>query len=190
MSRHPCVHNPCKGCDKLESRDNLACQQDELVGLESQMVDHMSELVARGAQVDSKSSNMGPTPTESTPPPQEWRSEDLRHAQIEDPDLRPILTWMESSKARPVWNEVSPHSESTKTYWSQWKSLQLRDGVLYQCSVSWQLLALQSMRKLIFAQLHSLPTAGHFGVSRTLARIRERFYWSRCHQDVCRWCRD
>ena len=121
MSRRPCIHNPCKGCDKLESRENLACQQDELVGLESQMVDHMSELVARGAQVDSKSSNMGPTPTESTPPPQEWRSEDLRHAQIEDPDLRPILTWMESGKARPVWNKVSPHSESTKTYWSQWE---------------------------------------------------------------------
>ena len=139
-------------------------------------VDHMSELMARGVQVDSKSSNMGPT--ESTPPQQEWRSEDLRHAQIEDPDLRPILTWMESSKARPVWNEVSPHSESTKTYWSQWKSLQLRDGVLYQCrenavgdSVSWQLIAPRSKRKLIFTQLHSLPTAGHFGVSKTLARI-------------------
>ena len=52
---------------------------------------------------------------------------------MEDPDLQPILTWMGNGKTRPMWNEVSPYSESTKTYWSQWDSLQLRDGVLYRC---------------------------------------------------------
>ena len=26
MSRRPCVHNPCKGCDRVESKENLARQ--------------------------------------------------------------------------------------------------------------------------------------------------------------------
>ena len=132
MSRRPCVHNPCKGCDRVESKENLARQQNEIVAIQYRTADHASELVSRVTQVDSESSDTGQTP-KPTPSPPEWGCEDLRRAQIEDPDLQPILTWMRSGKARPMWSEVSPYSQSTKTYWSQWDSLQLRDGVLYRC---------------------------------------------------------
>ena len=95
MSRRPCVHNPCKGCDRVESKENLARQQNEIVAIESRTADHVSELVSRVTQVDSESSDTGqtPKPTPSTPSPPEWGCEDLRRAQIEDPDLQPILTW-------------------------------------------------------------------------------------------------
>lgn len=123
--------------------------------------------------------------------PEDWTPEYLRRAQMEDTDIQPIIIWKESEQPRPVWNQVSPYSEPTKSYWAQWDSLELRGGVLYRHLekpvgdvVTWQLLTPRSFR-----QLHSAPTAGHFGVSKTLARVRQRFCWSRHHQDVRNWCR-
>lgn len=34
-----------------------------------------------------------------------------------------------------------------------------------------------SLRREVFTMLHAVPTAGHFGVLRTLHRVRQRFYW-------------
>ena len=39
-------------------------------------------------------------------------------------------------------------------------------------------------------QLHSTPTAGHLGVNKTSDRIRQRFYWPHCLQDVKDWCKN
>ena len=52
-----------------------------------------------------------------------------------------------------------------------------------------QLVVPQLLRKEVFEQLHGSPTCGHFGVTKTLARIRERFFWPRCRQSVEEWCR-
>ena len=48
----------------------------------------------------------------------------------------------------------------------------------------WQLVVPQLLRKEVFEQLHGSPTCGHFGVTKTLARIRERFFG---HVVVSRW---
>ena len=53
----------------------------------------------------------------------------------------------------------------------------------------WQLVVPQLLRKEVLEQLHGSPTCGHFGVTKTLARIRERFFWPRCRQSVEEWCR-
>ena len=39
-------------------------------------------------------------------------------------------------------------------------------------------------------QLHNIKTSGHLGVAKTLGRIRGRFYWVKCRQDVQDWCRN
>ncbi|CAK1590423.1 unnamed protein product [Parnassius mnemosyne] len=36
---------------------------------------------------------------------------------------------------------------------------------------------------------HSGCSGGHLGVKRTLLKIRERFYWVHCRDDVDDWCR-
>ena len=59
-----------------------------------------------------------------------WSLEELRQAQEDDADIAPIITWLETSGERPAWVTVSPCSPATKTYWSQWKRLYIRDGVL------------------------------------------------------------
>ncbi|KAJ3588492.1 hypothetical protein NHX12_012084 [Muraenolepis orangiensis] len=59
-----------------------------------------------------------------------WSPEELRQAQEADPDIGPIRAWMETSNERPPWVTVSPCSPATKTYWSQWKRLYLKDTIL------------------------------------------------------------
>jgi len=43
--------------------------------------------------------------------------------------------------------------------------------------------------KLILKEAHDSFSGGHFGVNKTLDRIRKRFYWATCKQDVEDWCR-
>ena len=43
--------------------------------------------------------------------------------------------------------------------------------------------------KRILEEAHDSSTGGHFGVNKTLEKIRKRFFWATCKQDVEDWCR-
>lgn len=43
--------------------------------------------------------------------------------------------------------------------------------------------------KQILEEAHDAPSGGHFGVNKTLEKIRKRFYWATCKRDVEDWCR-
>ena len=47
----------------------------------------------------------------------------------------------------------------------------------------------KKLREEVLHQLHNTVTSGHFGVSKTFGRVRERFYWVGCQRDVQDWCR-
>jgi hypothetical protein len=47
-----------------------------------------------------------------------------------------------------------------------------------------------SLRRLVFNVFHGSPIGGHFGVYKTLFRIRMRFFWPRCRQDVIDWIKE
>ena len=38
-------------------------------------------------------------------------------------------------------------------------------------------------------QLHGSTTSRHFGVKKTLQRLKQKFYWPQCREDVKRWCK-
>lgn len=44
-------------------------------------------------------------------------------------------------------------------------------------------------RQTIIKEHHDPPTKGHLGISKTLARINQRYYWPKCHIDVARYIR-
>ena len=89
----------------------------------------------------------------------------------------------------------------TKVYWSYRDSLEVKNDVLYK---RWEVLNLKKKilqlivklkpRKLvvhILRDLHNSPT-GHFGINKTLDKVRRRFYWAICKQDVEaveEWCK-
>ena len=87
------------------------------------------------------------------------------------------------------WSSIAPQDETNKMYWAQWDSLSLKDGVVYRLwetpagdSTVWQLLLPKKLRAEVLHQLHDAET------SKTLKRVRERFYSVGCSQDVKHWC--
>ncbi|KAJ8944399.1 hypothetical protein NQ318_023172 [Aromia moschata] len=55
-------------------------------------------------------------------------SRSLRN-QENDPNLKPIVNWKKEDR-KPTWEEVSRYSPTVKSYWAQWNSLVLSDGLL------------------------------------------------------------
>ncbi|KAJ8943823.1 hypothetical protein NQ318_020895 [Aromia moschata] len=120
----------------------------------------------------------------------EWSSEEVMKSQKKDNDLRLIRNWVKNG-VRPTWQEVSRYGTTIKGYWAQWSSLCLRDGLLHRkwespdgVSAVYQLVLPKARIHQVLEELHSSPSGGHFGVTRTLARVRDRFYWVNCRRDV------
>ncbi|KAJ8962691.1 hypothetical protein NQ318_001088 [Aromia moschata] len=124
----------------------------------------------------------------------EWYSEEMMKSQKKDNDLRLIRNWVKNG-VRPTWQEVSRYGTTIKGYWAQWNSLCLRDGLLHRkwespdgVSAVYQLVLPKARIHQVLEELHNSPTGGHFGVTRTLARVRDRFYWVNCRRDVEECC--
>jgi hypothetical protein len=181
MSRRPCF--PCDHCQRQENKDSQAD------------VDSMEAAVRVVRQTDYASEEI-----EDTEQAAKWLQkstiEELKTAQKADPVLSTVVGWKESGADRPTWRDISASEAIIKAYWAQWDRLQLHDGVLYRQwiekgtdRVRWQLLLPTSLRKYILTMLHDDPTSGHLGVTKTLARVRSRFYWPGHRQSVEDWCR-
>ena len=120
--------------------------------------------------------------------------QDIAKSKEMDSDICHVIKWMKSGKGRPHWSEVSILSEVTKSCWAQWDRLCLRDNILcrkWESSGSvrtrLQLVLPKVLRQEVSSHLHNHPTGGHFGVKKT-ERVKEKFYWPRCREDVTLWC--
>ncbi|GFT74516.1 retrovirus-related Pol polyprotein from transposon 412 [Trichonephila clavipes] len=162
LSRRPCPEN-CRHCSRVETKYDYAIRQ---------------------------------ITTSTATPPDPWSDEKVREDQMADPDIKPLIEFMESSSNKPSWQDISAYSPTTKQYWALWKSLHLRNGVLYRKFESedgktfrWQLVLPRSRIPEVLKELHGSPTGGHFGVMKTLHRVRERFFWGKVRADVEQWCK-
>ena len=52
-----------------------------------------------------------------------------------------------------------------------------------------QAVAPSEIRQRILQSLHNSPSGGHLGRTKTLLRVRKRFFWSHYKEDVIRWCK-
>jgi hypothetical protein len=58
-----------------------------------------------------------------------WDPVALRSEQLNDPDIGPILQEVKAGQ-RPEWKDIVDRSLTYKSYWAQWKSLAVRNGIL------------------------------------------------------------
>ncbi|KAJ8956837.1 hypothetical protein NQ318_014251 [Aromia moschata] len=146
LSRRPCLEQKCRYCQKIETKEYSNSTTNEL-------------LMATTVQVED-----------------EWSSEELKKSQKKDSDLKLIRNWLKNG-VRPTWQEVSRYGTTIKGYWAQWSSICLRDGLLHRkwespdgVSAVYQLVLPKARIHQVLEELHSSPSGGHFGVTRTLAR--------------------
>nr|WPV71156.1 MAG: replicase [Ips erranti-like virus 3] len=124
-----------------------------------------------------------------------WDRENLAADQREDPDLGQIINWKERGE-RPNWEEISAKSPTLKGYWALWESL-IIDGDLLKRK--WespdgkeerlQVVLPRNRVSDVLKEAHNGIGGGHFGINKTLNKVRERFYWLQSRSDVEDWCR-
>ena len=121
--------------------------------------------------------------------------ENLGVEQNNQTEIQLIKQW-KSAGQRPDWSEIAQYGPELKAYWLAWDSLLIIDEVLYKKKESEKLHSSKpkiilptALRKKCFALLHETVTAGHLGSQKTLAKVKERFYWYNYRKDVEYWCR-
>lgn len=111
----------------------------------------------------------------------------ISEQQRKDAELRPLLDFVQGRT-----------TTVPKMFARGLSSFSLRSGVLYKrnfaSSGSNYLLVVPSLlRKDILLACHDEPSAGHLGYARTLARIKQKYYWPKLSATVrnyVRTCRD
>ena len=127
-----------------------------------------------------QSVNMGPLSRES-----------IRAAQNQDPVLSQVVKWLETG-VRPARGDVEGGGRKLLSYWSQWGRLSLRDGLVFRRwehevtgqEIYHQICLPESIVSQALCALHNDPSSGHLGISKTLEKVRRRFYWHEMREDV------
>ena len=96
-----------------------------------------------------------------------------------------------TTRHAPPQQAVSALSVETKTYYSEWATLARRDGLLYRVWRApgwrrdvWQLLVPKDWHQRVLHAVHGSVGAGHYGVAKTLNKLRQHFYWPGCRKDT------
>jgi len=122
-------------------------------------------------------------------------SEEWRRDQLADSVISIFLKGKELNR-KPLFQDLASLDSSAKIYLSYWDALFLKNGVLYKKwespnskSEILQVVVPYNRINQILITAHDSPSGGHFGINKTLDKIRKRFYWASCKQDVENWCR-
>lgn len=161
LSRRHCETDGCTFCTKVEKKESFGKEEKSV-----------SRIVFVGEDLE------------------EWQSE-----QKEDSGISLIYKSKETG-IRPSRSEVAAEDSSAQIYFTYWDAIFLKDSLLYKL---WeapnlkrkilQLIVPRKRIKQILEEAHDSSAGGHFGINKTLDKIRKRFYWATCKQDVEDWCR-
>jgi hypothetical protein len=98
-----------------------------------------------------------------------WDPAALSTEQLNDPDIGCILQEVETGQ-RPEWKDIADRSPTYKSYWAQWKSLAVRNGILER---NWefangrpqiaQIVLPRSRVKDVQTKLHGGSSGSHLG---------------------------
>ena len=116
-----------------------------------------------------------------------YTKEDLRTAQLADPDLEPLLIWKDGG-VEPDEEELALHSSVTKKLWVLRRQLCVTNGVLYYLweeeeeRTKKKLIVPDSLRVELLQLAHDV--SGHSGQQRTFDRLKPNFFWPKMRRDV------
>ena len=108
-------------------------------------------------------------------------SAQLREAQIQDQNIGVVLAWLEHFH-KPSTKELQMSSPETRALWLYRDQLCIQDGImyydwLYHEGRSRCLVVPNCLRQKVMYYCHDSKDSGHLGQSKTLDRLKEKFYW-------------
>lgn len=118
--------------------------------------------------------------------------DELRQAQREDGDLKLIMALKEEGAD----HNAEPPVE-LKKFASVWGQMQMQRGRLVRippansdAAKQVQVVLPKALVPEVLEQLHNSVTAGHLGIQKMQAKVKDRFYWPGWFEDVRNWCRE
>ena len=125
-----------------------------------------------------------------------WSKADIKVMQNNDQAIKQIILLKEERNDPPDKEIVQKADHELKALLHQWEVLEIHDNLLYRKYTDvdsgrefMQMVVPPNLREEILYMLHSHKSAGHLGISKTLGKLRQRFYWPGHKKDVERWCK-
>ena len=125
-----------------------------------------------------------------------WSVIELLEAQQQNPDLCQIITWLKEDTIPKKCPTLATYR--VQALWSQRNQLLLENGLLYRkwkdvpghgANPTLQLILPPELVNIVLQQLHDhITSGGHLGPTKTLDKIRRRFYWVGQRNDIESWC--
>ena len=119
---------------------------------------------------------------------------DIKSAQKEDSDIGPVMQMLAENSQKPEWKTVSHLSSESKILLTEWKNLEIQDGILYKKWHSdnadsdwWQLVLPRKYYNTVIQQSHDHITVAHQGETRTLQNLKLRFWFPKMRELVSDW---
>ena len=113
--------------------------------------------------------------------------------QNKDKILSEVKSWCLRNE-KPIRSSMFGRSSILQCYWQQFESLTVTNHILYRVyettdgsEKSHQCCVPLTHVPDILTQMHECPSSGHLGINKTLARVRQRFYWPGIKNDICSW---
>ncbi len=103
---------------------------------------------------------------------------DVKQDQEADLDLSLLSRWLRGNVTPPS-NELALASPVAKYYWINKDQYRLKGGVIWKQTVDGKLLLVlpKSMQEEVLRGCHDIPSAGHQGIDRTTAKVKEKYSW-------------
>mgnify|MGYP000409293563 FL=1 len=113
--------------------------------------------------------------------------QEIQNAQKEDPDIGSVYEWIDQDQP-PSNAQLLANSPEAKQLWLLQSQLSIRNGLLhYKIEGNipkFCLVVPRKLRKEILHLCHDVRFSGHLGEVKTLAKVKEAFYWPRMSSDV------
>ena len=168
-----------RGCDKTPVMDKMLNSSSSLVQLKDAGVTRRSSEEIVGVK------RVEEHPEEVDVPTVEVVSEQQKR----DQDIGPVIERLQGRQGVKL-------TRRGEQLWRKRGKLGLLDGLLIRyhqlkggLSSIEQVVLPGCMRQMVMESLHDSEFAGHFGVKRTLARVKLRYYWPGYMEDVEEWCK-
>jgi len=117
----------------------------------------------------------------------ELSDETVRELQEKDSVICLVRSWL-ALDYEPTIDDLRQLPPESRKLWSLHSSLSLVNEVLIRKrDNNYQLIVPDVLKRRLFDQAHAGPLAAHLGFERTLAQLRNSYYWSGMSKDVQAW---
>jgi len=111
---------------------------------------------------------------------------DMRKKQLNDPWIRKVIQFIENEEQNlnDAGKRIPPVTHL--------EDFSVQNGILYLANFdpngrSWRLVVPKGLQKEILTSIHASQLSGHWGITRTWALVKSRFFWKGIYKDTRRF---